>query len=96
MKKRRWCAGFAVSIAAVVVVGCATGPTSRDKLLKRAAFDLHCTKDELSVSKIDDRTRGVRGCGRQATYVQSCDGHYGAASFNCTWVMNGNGSDSDD
>ena len=81
--------------AALVNLGCATQPTPRDRLLKRAAFDLHCTKDEMTVSKIDERTRGVRGCGRQATYVQTCD-HYGVAAYNCTWVMNTAGSGDDE
>jgi hypothetical protein len=75
------------------VAGCATGPTSRDKLLRRAAFDLNCTKDEMSVTKLDERTRGVRGCGRQATYVQSCDAPPTAIVRNCTWVMNTLGAD---
>jgi len=48
---------------------------------------------ELSVTKIDERTRGVRGCGRQATYLRSCTDPYGA---NCTWVMNSAGHDRGD
>src|SRR6187431_621478 len=73
--------------------GCATAAQQKEKLLRRAAFDLKCTKDELSVTKLDERTRGVRGCGRQATYVRSCTDPYGA---NCTWVMNSAGHDRDD
>ena len=70
--------------------GCPSAATQKEKLLKRAAFDLKCTKDELSVTKLDERTRGVRGCGRQATYLRSCNDPYGA---NCTWVMNSAGHD---
>jgi hypothetical protein len=82
-----WLAGVAVT------GGCATAAQQKDKLLKRAAFDLKCTKDELSVTKLDERTRGVRGCGRQATYVRSCSDDY---NINCTWVMNSAGHDRDD
>ena len=82
--------GGLVLLVAVVLGGggCATGPTPRDKLLKRAAFDLNCTQDELSVTKLDGRTRGVRGCGHQATYIESCDGPPGNLMRRCTWVMN--------
>ena len=74
--------------------GCATEESPREQLLKRAAFDLRCTKDELRVTKIDERTRGVRGCGKRATYVQSCGQ---VTPFeDCTWVMNTRSRDQDD
>jgi hypothetical protein len=82
-----WLAGVVAS------GGCGSAAAQKEKLLKRAAFDLKCTKDELSVTKIDERTRGVRGCGRQATYLRSCTDPYGA---NCTWVMNSAGHDRGD
>lgn len=68
--------------------------TPRDQLLKRAAFDFGCTRDELSVTKIDDETRGVEGCGHKATYVRSCSHTGPNAMFttDCTWVMNSAGS----
>jgi hypothetical protein len=75
--------------------GCATGPTPRDRLLKRAAFDLHCTKDEMSVTKLDEKTRGVRGCGRQATYVEMCDAAPTSMLRTCSWVMDSGGVASD-
>jgi hypothetical protein len=81
-----------VAVATALIAACAAQPTRRDKLLKRAAFDLNCGKDELTVSKLDDRTRGVRGCGRQATYVETCD----RVGYNCTWVMNNQASVGDD
>jgi hypothetical protein len=91
-------AGIALLVVGTLLgsLACATGPTSRDRLLKRAAFDLNCTKDELSVTKLDDRTRGVRGCGQKATYVESCDAPPSSFGRKCTWVMNthrGNGDD---
>ena len=48
-------------------------------LEKRAAFDFHCDQDELTITRIDYSTRGVSGCGHQATYVYLQ--HQG-------WVMN--------
>jgi hypothetical protein len=63
---------------------------SEEQLRARAAFDLKCTDAQLSVVEIDDRTRGVIGCGGRATYVESCS-RYGQSGgkTGCTWVMNG-------
>ena len=77
----------AVSLAALV--GCSA---TKEQLLKRAAFDLRCTKDEMRVTRIDARTRGVRGCGKQATYIESCDANRGS----CTWVLNERGQDDEE
>jgi hypothetical protein len=76
-----------IAATTIALVGC-TGSANRDQLLKRASFDLKCTKDEISVSKIDSRTRGVRGCGWQATYISTCDHLSGnGLPVNCTWVL---------
>jgi hypothetical protein len=64
---------------ALCLSGCGASPS---QLRDRAAFDLNCSQSELQVTEIDKRTRGVRGCGQQATYVQSCEGGL------CTWVLN--------
>ena len=90
--------GMAMLVVGTILggVACATGPTSRDRLLKRAAFDLNCTKDELSITKLDDRTRGVRGCGHKATYIETCDGPPTSFVRNCTWVMNTHQGGDDD
>ena len=82
--RRRSRVGLAV-LAPVALAACAT-TTPRDELLRRAAFDLKCTKDELHVTKISSDTRGVRGCGRQATYIRDCRP---PAGLDCTWVLNG-------
>jgi hypothetical protein len=65
---------------------------SLEQLQARAAFDLNCPQDKLQVTEIDDRTRGVRGCGQQVTYVESCQaiGGYGQ-KMGCTWVLNTDG-----
>ena len=40
-----------------------------DTLVKRASFDLKCPKEQLTVSDLGERTKGVTGCDKQATYV---------------------------
>jgi hypothetical protein len=84
----RW-ALLVVVLAGLGGGGCAT-ESSGDRLRKRAAFDLHCTKDELEITRLDKTTRGVRGCGRQATYLYVCD-RPGNAFAECSWVMNSHG-----
>jgi hypothetical protein len=70
--------------ASLIVSGC--GATV-DQLKARAAFDLDC--NSVTVVEIDDRTRGVEGCGQRATYVENCawvDGYGG--KHDCTWILN--------
>lgn len=55
------------------------------QLRARAAFDLNCPEDQIQITKIDFRTRGVRACGEQATYVEACQG---SGQSSCTWVLN--------
>jgi hypothetical protein len=88
-------AGLLVAMAvAVSVLGdasCATsGPSAAEllqnrKLVNRAAYDLDCT-EPLGVTAIDAKTRGVRGCGRQATYVLICDAPVDQPLRSCVWV----------
>jgi hypothetical protein len=54
-----------------------------EQLRARAAFDMQCRQEDLRVIYIDDRTRGVRGCGKQLTYVCA-----GPNEADCTWVLN--------
>lgn len=55
-------------------------------LRTRAAFDLKCDEAKLQVTDLGGGgltgggTKGVRGCGREATYVYSPNGN--------TWVLN--------
>jgi hypothetical protein len=60
-------------------------PTA-DQLARRAAFDLKCERAKLRYVLLDDRTVGVDGCGKRATYVEVCP-----TGNECTWIMN-NGS----
>jgi hypothetical protein len=57
-------------------------PASESQLRTRAAFDMSCTEPQVQIVKLDSRTRGVSGCGRKATYVETCD------QSSCTWVQN--------
>jgi hypothetical protein len=83
-------------LVGLAVSGCATTEKRGDLLRKRAAFDLHCTRDELSVTRLDERTRGVTGCGRQATYLYTCERPNNAFDPGCSWVMNNRGREDDD
>ncbi len=78
--------GFALSLIATS----SCGGASEETLRTRAAFDMKCTDAQLQVIEIDDRTRGVVGCGQRHTYVEACK-VYGQTSgkSGCTWVLNG-------
>lgn len=73
-------------ISVITLMGCGA---TEEQLRSRAAFDLNCPEDRINVVEIDNRTRGVRGCNQQATYVESCQGPDG--NLNCTWVLNSEG-----
>jgi hypothetical protein len=78
---------FGILGAAVVLsVGCGA---SVDQLRSRASFDLQCPEGQIQTTQIDDRTVGVRGCGQQATYVESCANPQAMGSLqDCTWILN--------
>ena len=70
--------------------GVAACGASESQLRTRAAFDLSCPEDKLRIVEIDDRTRGVVGCGQRVTYVDTC----AATQTNlggCTWILNTDG-----
>lgn len=71
---------------ALLTLGCASA--SEDQLRARAAYDMECKQDRLYIIELDDRTRGVQGCGQKATYVESCDGVRSNLLTECTWVLN--------
>ncbi len=68
---------------------------------KRAPFDLHCSASELEFERLDDKTIGVSGCGKRATYVEVCRQTLdGAGTFftgvaitdeECQWHMDSRG-----
>lgn len=59
-----------------------------EQLQSRAAFDLNCPKHQLNIIELDERTRGVTGCGQQVTYIESCNQDTNGMDSNCTWVLN--------
>jgi hypothetical protein len=62
---------------------------TEEQLRARAAFDLNCSSEQLQLVEIDERTRGVTGCGQRTTYIESCavsDGY--GTKRDCTWVQN--------
>jgi hypothetical protein len=90
-----------LAIAPVLMIGpfgCNESATL-EQLRARAAYDLDCPASKIRTTEIDERTRGVSGCGQRATYVEACDrvGQYGIRT-DCTWVQNGDrrGKSSDD
>jgi hypothetical protein len=91
--------GLVVLIVAAAMsgAGCATsGPSATEllsnrRLVNRAAFDLDCPTQPLDIISIDKGTRAVSGCGRQATYVEICDGPWDNPYRTCTWLKNGDG-----
>jgi len=74
------------------VLGCATPLLVPEweirRLLNRASYDLECAGSQLQMTTIDEKTRVVRGCGRQGTYVQLCDAPFTVWTRSCVWVMN--------
>jgi hypothetical protein len=91
-----WCprhvklASFAL-VAATLAACAETSDSTLAKLKTRASFDLQCPKSQLKTIELDDRTRGVTGCGQQATYVEQCESNsLGGMSIEgeCTWVLN--------
>jgi hypothetical protein len=63
-----------------------TENASAAALIRRASFDLNCDRSQLRYQSIDERTQGVMGCGRRATYIETCRTQYGS---DCVWVLNG-------
>jgi hypothetical protein len=78
-------AGVAFPCLLLLASGCGGAPV--ENLVARAQFDLSCPEQEIRVTKIDDRTRGITGCGRRATYIEVCD-MTGWGPMNCRWVAN--------
>ena len=76
-------------LATAALLGCSFYMPA-DKLRPRAAYDLHCSQEQLTMTELGgdcgkkvaeeyNCTLGVSGCGQQATYVHVPNG---------AWVMN--------
>jgi hypothetical protein len=92
---------LALGLAALAALSaCASAPpkppqSSSGRLSKRASFDLACPVRDLHGEDIDDKTVGVRGCGRRAVYIYACHNErppgYGllAEKRECQWLRQG-------
>ena len=61
-------------------------------LRARAEADLECPDEVFAVTPQDERTVAVRGCGRRATYLSTCETcAAGRATYRCrcTWSLAG-------
>src|SRR5262245_47286446 len=81
------------AILCAVVLGCgacatATYPSPRERLVNRAAYDLQCPAEALTVTRLDDETRAIDGCGHRATYVLVSDAPVDNVMRRCTWLAN--------
>jgi hypothetical protein len=65
---RRLSAFFAV---AALMAGCSAAGVYRDTLEPRAAVDLRCSSEPLTVMALDAHRAYVQGCGEHAIYVFS-------------------------
>jgi len=75
----------AVVVVALGFFACTPTPASVYQLRSRAAFDLSCPPQYLQVYHLHGRIKGVFGCGRRLTYVQSCDSPFSGGS--CLWLL---------
>jgi hypothetical protein len=72
--------------ASLWVVGCAS--TDVGKLRARAAFEMDCSKNKLTVTSLGGNAYGVSGCGQRATYIEQCGGPGTSWGDLCIWVRN--------
>lgn len=57
---------LATAVQGIVATACGIATAN---LRRRASFDLDCPEDDLEIVSLGAQTKGVRGCGRQGTYV---------------------------
>ena len=82
---------ISIALLSTFLFACSTGATEA-QLKSRAAFDFDCNESQLVLHKIDDRTRGVTGCGHRATYVEVCNAcANGYQGCDCSWLLNTDG-----
>jgi hypothetical protein len=65
----------------VACLGCEPDKPAKHPVVQMAPFDLDCPRAELHYYKINGKTWGVRGCGKQTKYVEVCH------SVNNPWMM---------
>jgi len=76
---------FVILIASLALPSCLCGGGSiLPSLQTRAAFELNCPREKLSIEPLDNwSVKGVRGCGKKAVYVY----------INGQWLRNSDGQD---
>lgn len=62
---------MAAVLAACPALACASAEQFQGLVKERAAFDLQCESSSLEVTELPGAAYGVRGCGKQATYIIS-------------------------
>jgi hypothetical protein len=67
-------------------VGCVSESKQREIVTGRATFDMACSREKLELTQITGTSYGVRGCGKQATYVLT--GECGSGQP-CGAILNG-------
>ena len=78
---------LAFALLAALPLGCGTtghavqnpyDAPAADAILQRAPFELGCSKEQVSVSRLGDSWDfGVRGCGKKAVYTTTCANNFG-------------------
>jgi hypothetical protein len=90
-QQRKVLFGFAIALG---FGSCTTAAAVGEKLRPRAAFDLECPQNQLTVTLIEGgggagmSTYGVVGCGKRARYETACS----SAGGNCLIDMVGAGT----
>jgi hypothetical protein len=70
------------------LAGCSTSATKIQRVSDAAAFDLDCSKSELTVSKINETSYAASGCNKRARYILDTCGT-GALSSRCRAFIDG-------
>jgi hypothetical protein len=74
--------------AAALLVACAPAEPAIHPVVSKAQFDLSCPRDQLTYLEIDEKTFGVRGCGKQTKYVEICRVTRAFPGEECQWIQN--------
>jgi hypothetical protein len=73
-RKHRWLPFLGLVFTLSVACNVATPAWVEQTVIKRASFDLNCSKDQVKYQKLDGNNAAVIGCGQRAVYVlDTCD-----------------------
>ena len=78
-----WLGGLLLLLAAVASCGVPIKRATMQQLEARASFDLACAPAWMVMYYIDERTKGIAGCGQRITYEERCDELLGK----CSWEI---------